>query len=90
LHAHAETLNSRTLSRRLTALKHWHSYQGFTDPTSHPLVRKTLTGIQNVHGKPKEKAAARWRHQGTVLGYIEAGQRFEENAAKILLSEDEC
>jgi len=24
----------------------------------------------------------RWRHQGTVLGYIEAGQRFEENAAK--------
>jgi site-specific recombinase XerD len=58
LETHAETLNSRTLTRRLTALKNWHTYQGFTDPTSHPLVRKTLTGIKNVHGKPKDKAPA--------------------------------
>lgn len=58
LHEHAEILNPRTLSRRLTALKHWHDYQGFSDPTLHPLVRKTLTGIQNVHGRPKEKAPA--------------------------------
>ena len=49
-------LNARTLTRRLTALKHWHVYQGFTDPTAHPTVRKTLTGIKQVHGKPKEKA----------------------------------
>ncbi len=58
LHDHAKTLNPRTLSRRLTAFKHWHTYQGFPDPTSHPLIRKTLTGIQNVHGCPKEKAPA--------------------------------
>lgn len=58
LETHAETLNSRTLTRRLTALKNWHTYQGFPDPTSHPLVRKTLTGIKNVHGKPKDKAPA--------------------------------
>ncbi len=58
LHDHAEKLNPRTLSRRLTALKHWHTYQEFPDPTNHPLVRKTLTGIQNIHGKPKDKAPA--------------------------------
>ncbi len=58
LHDHADILNSRTLSRRLTALKHWHTYQEFPDPTDHPLVRKTLTGIQNIHGRPKEKAPA--------------------------------
>jgi site-specific recombinase XerD len=58
LHEYAETLNPRTLSRRLTALKQWHVYQEFSDPTLHPLVRKTLTGIQNVHGRPKEKAPA--------------------------------
>lgn len=58
LEAHAEVLNSRTLTRRLTTLKNWHKYQGFPDPTSHPLVRKTLTGIKNVHGKPKDKAPA--------------------------------
>ncbi len=54
----APTLNSRTLVRRLTAIKNWHSYQGFADPTSVSLVRKTLTGIMHVHGKPKEKATA--------------------------------
>ena len=52
----APRLNACTLTRRLTALKHWHVYQGFTDPTSHPTVRKTLTGIKQVHGKPKDKA----------------------------------
>lgn len=52
----ATQLNSRTLSRRLTALKHWHTYQGFDDPTLHPVVRKTLKGITNTYGKPKDKA----------------------------------
>jgi integrase len=52
----ATQLNPRTLSRRLTALKHWHTYQGFDDPTLHPGVRKTLKGIMNTHGKPKDKA----------------------------------
>jgi integrase len=56
LHAYATQLNSRTLARRLTALKNWHLYQGFQDPTSHPSVSKTLAGIMRTHGKPKEKA----------------------------------
>lgn len=58
LHDHAESLNPRTLSRRLTAIKTWHCSQGFADPTSHPAIHKTLTGIKNIHGKPKEKATA--------------------------------
>lgn len=57
LHDHAGQLNARTLARRLTALKNWHLYQGFSDPTSFPAVRKTLTGIKNIHGKPKQKAS---------------------------------
>jgi site-specific recombinase XerD len=67
LHEHADTLNPRTLSRRLTGLKQWHAYQGFSDPTLHPLVRKTLTGIQNVHGRPKEKAPAITTEQLALL-----------------------
>jgi hypothetical protein len=58
LQAFADQLNPRTLVRRLTAIKHWHVYQGFADPTSYPFVRKTLTGIMHVHGKPKRKAPA--------------------------------
>ena len=27
----------------------------------------------------------RWRHEGTVLGYIEEGRRFDSNAADIIL-----
>lgn len=56
LQHYATTLNPRTLERRLTALKNWHCYQGFPDPTAHPLIRKTLTGIKHVHGSPKNKA----------------------------------
>lgn len=52
----AASLNPRTLKRRLVAIKHWHTYQGFSDPTMHPLVKKTLSGILHVHGKPPEKA----------------------------------
>jgi site-specific recombinase XerD len=58
LEAFATQLNPRTLIRRLTALKHWHLYQGFTDPTASSEVRKTLKGIFYVHGKPKNKASA--------------------------------
>lgn len=58
LQQYAPILNSRTLARRLTAIKHWHTCQGFSDPTAHPLVRKALTGIKNIHGRPKDKAPA--------------------------------
>jgi integrase len=58
LQEQAATLNPRTLKRRLVAIKHWHTYQGFTDPTAHPLIRKTLSGIFHIHGTPPEKAPA--------------------------------
>ncbi len=56
LQHYAATLNPRTLERRLTAIRNWHLYQGFADPTAHPSIRKTLSGIKNIHGKPKDKA----------------------------------
>jgi integrase len=56
LQKYAETLNPRTLARRLTAIKNWHIYQSFSDPTIHPAISKTLAGISRVHGRPKEKA----------------------------------
>jgi integrase len=56
LHQQAEHLNPRTLKRRLVAIKHWHTYQDFKDPTAHPLIKKTLRGIARVHGRPAEKA----------------------------------
>ena len=56
--AYAATLNPRTMALRLTALSQWHVHQGFADPAATPTVRKTLSGIQRVHGKPKRKAKA--------------------------------
>lgn len=56
LNVFASHLKPITLSRRLTAIKHWHTYQGFSDPTQSPLVRKTLKGIAHVHGTPAKKA----------------------------------
>ncbi len=56
--SYADELNPRTLSLRISALSQWHSYQGFTDPTQNPLVKKILKGIHREHGMPKEKAKA--------------------------------
>jgi integrase len=56
LNQHAHVVNHRTLKRRLVAIKHWHAYQNFPDPTAHPLVKKTLRGIARTHGVPAEKA----------------------------------
>ena len=56
LHDFAEILNPRTLARHITAIKQWHLYQNFFDPTHSPIVSKTLTGILRIHGKPKNKA----------------------------------
>lgn len=41
----------------MVALRHWHVYQGFPDPTKQPAVIKTLAGITRTHGKPREKAS---------------------------------
>ena len=54
--AHADRLNPRTLSLRLTALRQWHRQQRFVDPTDTPEVRKTLAGIERTRGQPKRKA----------------------------------
>lgn len=40
----AESLSSRTMALRLTALSQWHAYQGFADPAAGATVRKTLAG----------------------------------------------
>ena len=32
----AQSLNPRTLSRRLTAIRQWHVYQNYLNPTEHP------------------------------------------------------
>jgi integrase len=58
LETHAAILNPRTLARRLIAIRHWHTYQGFADPTQHPAIQKTMTGIMRTYGKPKDKARA--------------------------------
>lgn len=56
LQQQAAFLNPRTLKRRLVAIKHWHTYQNFADPTIHPLIKKTMSGIARAHGKPADKA----------------------------------
>ncbi len=68
---HAESLNTRTLEVRLTALSQWHRFQGFNDPVQDPTARKTLKGIGRTHGKPKKKAQAlRLQDMVTMLTHL--------------------
>ncbi len=50
--------NPRTLQRRLTAIRLWHRLKQHPDPTDNELVQKTMKGIINVHGRPRNQAAA--------------------------------
>lgn len=56
LHQQASLVNPRTLKRRLVAIKQWHIYQNFPDPTAHPIIKKTMRGIARAHGKPAARA----------------------------------
>lgn len=68
---HAQSLNTRTLEVRLTAISQWHQYQGFIDPTKSPTVHKTLEGIRRRHGHPKRKAKAlRPEHIAIMVKYL--------------------
>lgn len=51
---YSQSLDPRTLALGLTALSQWHIHQGFPDPASTATVRKTLAGIERVHGKPRK------------------------------------
>ena len=67
----ANTINSRTLDLHLTALGQWHDTQGFNNPVTTPIVKKTMEGIRRIHGKPKLKAKAlRLEHLITMLNYL--------------------
>jgi integrase len=86
LHDHAKTLNTRTLTRRLTALRNWHQYQGFNDPTAHSAIRKTLVGIKNTHGKPKNKAAALTLESlTTIVSHLKKSNRLMDYRNCVLL-----
>ena len=56
LAAYAGRLAINTLKQRLAALAQWHTEQGFVDPTSMPLVRKVLKGVQAVHPQMEKQA----------------------------------
>lgn len=68
LEAKAPETNSRTLIRRVTALRQWHRLQKIEDPTQDPLVKKMLKGIARIHGEPKRQAhALRLKDLDTIL-----------------------
>lgn len=87
LHEHATVLNARTLARRLTAIRQFHRYQGFKDPTDHPAVQKTLRGIQNTHGKPKQQAPAlRLHHLEQAISHLRSQNTLASTRNQCLLT----
>ncbi|BAW79644.1 integrase family protein [Candidatus Nitrosoglobus terrae] len=84
--AHAQTLNPRTLSLRLTALRHWHQLQGFPDPTASPQIRKTLQGIIRVHGRPKRQAKVfQLEHLEMMINQLSESSTLKDLRDKALL-----
>jgi integrase len=79
LQTFADSLKPQTLKRRLVALKQWHLCQGFADPTAHPFITQTLTGIHHVHGKPVTKTPALSVEQLTLLvNYLQSRNQLSD------------
>jgi integrase len=55
---HAKKLSNATLSRRLVAIGHAHTAQGYPSPTDALLVRATLKGVRRKVGTAVKQAAA--------------------------------
>ncbi len=84
--AHADRLNPRTLSLRLTALRQWHRFQKFPDPTDGAEVRKTLKGIERIHGQPKRKAKAfRLEHLESMIARLDESECLKSVRDRALL-----
>ncbi|KFI22666.1 site-specific integrase [Nitrosococcus oceani] len=84
--AHAEILNPRTLSLRLTALRYWHQLQEFPDPTVAPEVRKLFQGIARRQGKPKRQAKAfRLEHLKAMVNHLSAQSNLKAYRDRALL-----
>lgn len=67
----AEFLSPRTLELHLTAISQWHHTQSYTDPVNDPLVRKTITGIRRIHGRPKQRSKAlRLEHLAQMVDHL--------------------
>lgn len=69
-------------------LRHRAKQAGLRDAetlSSHSLRRGFATSASASGASFKSiMTQGRWRHEGTVLEYIEAGQRFNDNAASVL------
>ena len=76
----SQSLNPRTLALRLTAISQWHCQQSFPDPAAMPTIRKTLLGIQRIHGQPTRKAKA--LPMGDMVLIVAALQQLETLKAK--------
>jgi integrase len=54
----APTHGTSALRGRVAAIAYHHRRRGFAFPSTHPVIRETLSGIARTHGKPIRPAAA--------------------------------
>ena len=54
----AKTHGGSALRGRVAAIAYHHRRRGFAFPSTHPVIRETLSGIGRTHGKPVRPAAA--------------------------------
>lgn len=74
--AHATSLSINTLRQRLAALSHWHRENGFSDPTTAPLVKNAFKGIQALHPAQEKRASPLQLTQlDQVIAWLEGATR---------------
>uniref|UniRef100_E6PJA6 Phage integrase n=1 Tax=mine drainage metagenome TaxID=410659 RepID=E6PJA6_9ZZZZ len=76
-----------TIRRRLVAIAQMHKLQGFASPTSDPIVREILAGIERTHGvAPRRKSALTVELLKDILHRLDPGLKGIRDRALLLLT----
>lgn len=73
-----ESINARTLVKRVTAISRWHKLTGHPDPTKSELISNLLRAITRTYGTPKKQALAlRFNELDKLIKYLRTKETLE-------------
>lgn len=84
----SHAIKSNQVNLIIKQITHDSDLENAADYSAHSLRRGFATEAAKRNAPFQSiMRQGRWKHEGTVLGYIEEGKMFENNAVKILISE---
>ncbi len=81
-----ESINARTLVKRVTAIAKWHKLNRHSDPTQNELISNLLRAITRTYGTPKKQALAlRFTELDKLISHLRTKETLEASQTVALI-----